>query len=43
MNCSDRNPDDDSYDEVEESVVRRKVYQESEEYYPVDESKPPHY
>ncbi|WP_320677010.1 hypothetical protein [Prochlorococcus sp. MIT 1300] len=38
-----RNFDDDSYDEVEESFRDHAPGQEDLAYFPLEESKPPHY
>ena len=35
--------DDDSYDEVEERLREQDPDEEDRAYYPVEESKPPHY
>jgi len=38
-----RNFDEDSYDEVEESLRDPDPDQEDRAYYPLEESRPPHY
>ena len=43
MTHSDRNFDDDSYDEVEERLREQDRNKEDRAYYPVEESKPSHY
>ena len=43
MTSSDRNVDDDSYDEVEEQLRERDPDEEDRAYFPPEESKPPHY
>ena len=40
---SDRNVDDDSYDEVEEHLRERDPDEEDRAYFPPEESMPPHY
>ena len=39
----ERNPDDDSYDEVEERLRDIDPDEEDLAYFPPEESKPPHY
>ena len=43
MTKPERNFDDDSYDEVEERLREQDPDEEDRAYYPVEESKPPHY
>ena len=43
MSDSGRNFNDDSYDEVEEFFGRDKEDDEESSYFPIEESKPPHY
>ena len=43
MNKRERNFDDDSYDEVEESFSDQDEEEEDRDYFPIEESKPPHY
>ena len=43
MTKSKRNFDDDSYDEGEERLKDKDPNEEDRAYYPVEESKPPHY
>lgn len=43
MTVQERNVDDDSYDEIEERLRREENDQDDQAYYPVEESKPPHY
>ena len=43
MTNSDRNFDDDSFDEVEEHFKQRDPDEEDRAYFPPEESKPPHY
>ena len=39
----ERNFDDDSYDEVEERLREQDPDEEDLAYFPIEESKPPHY
>ena len=43
MTKAERNFDDDSYDEVEERLREQDPDEEDRAYFPVEESKPPHY
>ena len=43
MTKPERNFDDDSYDEVEERLKEQDLDEEDRAYFPVEESKPPHY
>ena len=43
MTDSNRNFDDDSFDEVEEDLRERDPDEEDRAYFPPEESKPPHY
>ncbi len=43
MTDSDRNVDDDSYDEVEEHLREQDPDEEDRAYFPTEESTPPHY
>ena len=46
MTLQERNVDDDSYDEIEERLRREENDQDDQDdqaYFPVEESKPPHY
>ncbi len=43
MSKPEGNFDDDSYDEVEESFRDQDPDEEDRAYFPVEESKPPHY
>ena len=43
MTKRERNFDDDSYDELEESLREEDLREEDSAYFPVEESKPPHY
>ncbi len=43
MTKCERNFDDDSYDEGEESLRDLDSDEEDRDYFPVEESKPPHY
>jgi len=43
MTVQERNVDDDSYDEIEERLRREEYDQDDQAYFPVEESKPPHY
>ena len=43
MTNSERNFDDDSYDEVEEDLRKRDPDEEDRAYFPIEESKPPYY
>ena len=46
MTVQDRNVDDDAYDEIEERLRREENDQDDQDdqaYFPVEESKPPHY
>ena len=43
MTPSDRNVDDDSYDEVEEHLREQDPDEEDPVYFPPEESQPPHY
>ncbi len=43
MNNQQRNVDDDTYDEVEEDLGEVKPDEEDFAYFPLEESKPPHY
>ena len=43
MTDSDRNVDDDSYDEVEEHLREQDPDEEDRAYFPPEESQPPHY
>ena len=43
MTKPERNFDDDSYDEVEERLREQDPDEEDRAYFPVEESKPPHY
>ena len=43
MTERERNFDDDSYDEVEERLREQDPDEEDRAYFPVEESKPPHY
>ena len=43
MTDSDRNVDDDSYDEVEEHLREQDPDEEDRAYFPLEESQPPHY
>ena len=43
MTNRERNFDDDSYDEVEESVREHDPDEADRAYFPVEASKPPHY
>ena len=43
MTNRERNFDDDSYDEVEESLRPQNPDNEDRAYFPIEESKPPHY
>ena len=43
MTNSERNFDDDSYDEVEEDLRKRDPDEEDRAYFPPEESHPPHY
>ncbi len=43
MTKRESNFDDDSYDEVEELFRDQEPNEEGRAYYPVQESKPPHY
>ena len=40
---SDRNFDNDSYDEIEEDFMKSDPDDEDSAYFPPEESKPPHY
>ena len=39
----ERDVDDDSYDEVDEYLNSQESYEEERAYFPVEDSKPPHY
>ncbi len=43
MTQREKNYDDDSYDEVEESIRSRDPDNEDRAYFPIEESHPPHY
>tara|TARA_B100000700_G_C15006939_1_gene839002 strand:- start:1934 stop:2065 length:132 start_codon:yes stop_codon:yes gene_type:complete len=43
MNKRERKFDDDSFDEVEEILRNQDSEEEDQAYFPVEESKPPHY
>ena len=43
MTKRERNYDDDSYEEIEESLRDPDSNEEYRDYFPVEESKPPHY
>jgi len=43
MTNSDRNFDDDSFDEVEEHLRGQDPNEEDRAYFPPEDSKPPHY
>ena len=43
MTNSDRNFDDDSFDEIEEHIKKQDPDEEDRYYFPPEESKPPHY
>ncbi len=43
MTDSNRNVDDDSYDEVEEELRKSDPDEEDRPYFPLEESHPPHY
>ena len=43
MTPSDRNVDDDAYDEVEEHLREQDPDEEDRAYFPPEESQPPHY
>ena len=43
MTKRERNFDDDSYDEAEENLRDKDSDEEDRAYFPVEESKPPHY
>ena len=43
MTFSERNVDDDSYDELEDDLRKRDPDEEDRAYFPQEESKPPHY
>ena len=43
MTPSDRNVDDDAYDEVEEHLSEQDPDEEDRAYLPPEESQPPHY
>ncbi len=43
MTKRERNFDDDSYDEVGENLKDQESDEEDRAYFPVEESKPPHY
>ncbi len=43
MTVQERNVDDDSYDEIAERLRREENDQDGQAYFPVEESKLPHY
>lgn len=43
MTDHERDVDDDSYDEIDEHLRRQESDEEDRAYFPVEESKPPHY
>ena len=43
MNIHPRNVDDESYDDSEETFRDQDLNEQDQTYFPVNESKPPHY